>query len=97
MALGSDVQRQQAANLQNIQAMTSNIRLGTSSDIVRTQLQGQQMANQLGLQAGEYSLQAATIPYLASTALTNTLASLGGQSAGLATGTGTVPLSGLGG
>ena len=101
MALGSDVQRQQAANLQNIQAMTSNIRTGTASDIVRTQLQGQQMANQLGLQAGDYSLQAATIPYLASTALTNTLASLGGQAAGqaagLGTGTGTVPLSGLGG
>ena len=101
MALGSDVQRQQAANLQNIQAMTNNIRTGTSSEIVRTQLQGQQMASQLGLQAGDYSLQAATIPYLASAATTNTLASLGGQAAGqaagLATGTGTVPLSGLGG
>ena len=67
---------------QNMAILRKDTEFGTASSLVDTSLKGSQLSNQLALQAGDYRLQAASLPFQTAMGMANIGASLGGAALG---------------
>jgi len=82
MQLGKDTAAARQGLAQNMATLRKDTRLGTASQVADIGLKGSQLSNQLALQAGDYRLQAASLPFQTFMGIANIGASLGGAALG---------------
>ena len=82
MQLGKDTAAARQGLAQNMANLRKDTRLGTASQVADIGLKGSQLSNQLALQAGDYRLQAASLPFQTFMGMANIGASLGGAALG---------------
>tara|TARA_Y100001938_G_scaffold148595_1_gene232743 strand:+ start:123 stop:1826 length:1704 start_codon:yes stop_codon:yes gene_type:complete len=80
--LGKDTAAARQGIAQNMATLRKDTRLGTASQVADIGLKGSQLSNQLALQAGDYRLQAASLPFQTFMGIANIGASLGGAALG---------------
>jgi len=78
MQLRKDTAAARQGLAQNMANLRKDTRLGTASQVADIGLKGSQLRNQLALQAGDYRLQAASLPFQTAMGMANIGAGLGG-------------------
>ena len=86
MNLESALQAARPQTRMQIEQLKKDTRLGTASQVATAGLKGSQLANQLALQAQDFRVQAASLPFQTAMAVGQTAASLGGALGGAALG-----------